>query len=274
MIRQNLHTHTTFCDGTNTADEMARAAIAAGLTSLGFSGHSAMPWGSDWGMVPDEVPAYRAAVAAAREKYAGRLAVYCGLEWDSLSAPEDAAGFQYVIGSIHHIPRGLPGEPPSVDASPEASRDALTRYFAGDPAAMAEAYFAQYDALARRDFVDIVGHYDLLTKFDERARIFDDTDPRYIDAAMAGLEALLRADKLFEVNTGAMSRGWRTSPYPSRRLLTELRARNARMLVTSDAHSADAVAFAFDEAEALLRSVGFREIWELTDAGFAPVPLN
>ena len=37
---QNLHTHTTFCDGQSTPGELVRAALAAGLTALGFSGHS------------------------------------------------------------------------------------------------------------------------------------------------------------------------------------------------------------------------------------------
>lgn len=45
-MRQNLHTHTTFCDGTNTAEEMIQAARELGMDSLGFSGHS--PW---WGSV-------------------------------------------------------------------------------------------------------------------------------------------------------------------------------------------------------------------------------
>lgn len=272
MIRQNLHTHTVFCDGKNTVDEMARAALDAGLTSLGFSGHSPLPWDNDWGMTADKVPAYRQAVAEARQTYAGRLEVFCGLEWDSLSAP-DVEGYDYIIGSVHHIDRGLI-PPPSVDESPEASLGALERHFQGAPAAMAEAYYAQYESLAKRDFVDIVGHFDLLTKFDEKAHIFDETDPRYADAAMAGMEALLKAGKLFEVNTGAMSRGWRTSPYPSRRLLKELKVRGARVLVTSDSHSAETVAFAFDGMEALLKDVGFRETWALTADGFVPRPLR
>ena len=43
MLLQNLHTHTVFGDGKNTAEEMVRAAIAAGCGSLGFSEHSRMP---------------------------------------------------------------------------------------------------------------------------------------------------------------------------------------------------------------------------------------
>ena len=35
----NLHTHTNFCDGKNSAEEMIVSAIEKGFVSLGFSGH-------------------------------------------------------------------------------------------------------------------------------------------------------------------------------------------------------------------------------------------
>jgi len=38
---QNLHTHSTFCDGIDTPEEMIKVAIEKGFVSLGFSGHSA-----------------------------------------------------------------------------------------------------------------------------------------------------------------------------------------------------------------------------------------
>ena len=40
MIKANFHTHTTYCDGKNTPEEMVQAAIALGMTAIGFSGHS------------------------------------------------------------------------------------------------------------------------------------------------------------------------------------------------------------------------------------------
>ena len=271
MIRQNLHTHTVFDDGKNTPAEMAQAALDAGLTSLGFSGHSTLPWDNDWCLTPERVPDYLAAVEETKRAFAGWLAVYSGLEWDAASE-QDASGFDYVIGSVHHVFAG--GKPVSVDESPEITADAIERFFAGDAPALAEAYYAVMRALADAPFVDIVGHFDLLTKFDEKHGFFDETAPRYRDAAMDALEALVRAGKLFEVNTGAISRGWRTTPYPAVFLLRELKARGARVIVSSDAHSTGGIACAFPETAALLRGIGFRERWELTDRGFAPVPLE
>ncbi len=39
----NLHTHSKFSDGRNTAEEHILAAIAKGFTVLGFSEHSIYP---------------------------------------------------------------------------------------------------------------------------------------------------------------------------------------------------------------------------------------
>ena len=36
----NYHTHTTYCDGKNTAEEMVQQAISLGISQIGFSGHS------------------------------------------------------------------------------------------------------------------------------------------------------------------------------------------------------------------------------------------
>ena len=40
----NYHTHTTFCDGQNTAEEVVLSAIDKGFSSIGFSGHGTTPF--------------------------------------------------------------------------------------------------------------------------------------------------------------------------------------------------------------------------------------
>ena len=35
----NYHTHTTYCDGNNTPEEVVKAAIDMGFDAIGFSGH-------------------------------------------------------------------------------------------------------------------------------------------------------------------------------------------------------------------------------------------
>ena len=39
---QNLHTHSTYCDGKDTPEEIINAALDMGFDSVGFSSHSYM----------------------------------------------------------------------------------------------------------------------------------------------------------------------------------------------------------------------------------------
>ncbi|MCE5188625.1 MAG: histidinol-phosphatase [Eubacteriales bacterium] len=271
MIRQNLHTHSVWDDGTNTLEEMAQAGISAGLTSLGFSIHTPMPFPSCWTLEEGRLPEYSAAVRKWKDAFAGRIALYHGAEWDLLSEmPLD--GFDYVIGSIHHIQ--APGRGSCVDNSPEMTAQYLRDLFGGDSDAAAEAYFSQYEALAGMEKVDIVGHFDLPTKFDETNHFYSPDSPRFCAAALRAMDALVSADKIFEINTGAISRGYRTTPYPSRSLLKELKRRGGRITVSADAHAASDVAFGFAEAEALAIDCGFAEIWQFDGRGFVSVPIG
>ena len=58
--RQNLHTHTTFCDGKDTPEELIEAAIAKGFDSIGFSGHSYMFYAPNHSMSIAGTEQYRA----------------------------------------------------------------------------------------------------------------------------------------------------------------------------------------------------------------------
>ena len=118
-----------------------------------------------------------------------------------------------------------------------------------------------------------MGHFDLVTKFNEGGRLFDEADPRYLSAAREALDALTGRDVIFEINTGAMSRGYRSAPYPSPALLDFLRDRGGRICVTSDSHSASTILHAFPQARELAKSRGFREVWVLTKSGFCPEAL-
>ena len=142
------------------------------------------------------------------------------------------------------------------------------------PAAAPTMNAAETAALARVKEVDIVGHYDLLTKFDEQWTFFDPDSPRFRAAATDAMDLLIAAGKIFEINTGAISRGYRTTPYPSETLLRELFARGAKVTISADAHRTQDVAFGFAQAEALARRCGYREAWQFSKTGFVAVPLD
>lgn len=271
LMVQNLHAHSVFCDGKNTPEEMIRACLAAGMDSAGISIHSPLPFANGWAAKAENVAPFLHEMRRLKAKYAGQIAVYAGVEWDVLSDAGWLEPFDYAIGSAHFLPVGDDPEAyPTVDDSPETTRCFLAEHFDGDSDAAAECYFGQLKRVADEPRAQIVGHFDLLTKFDERGRFFDETSPRYRAAALDAMDALVSAGKIFEVNTGAISRGWRTAPYPSRWALEQLKRRSARVTISSDSHSIDTVDCAFGQAQALLRACGFEEIWAFDGETFRP----
>jgi histidinol-phosphatase (PHP family) len=245
---QELHCHTTFCDGRNTPEEMVLAAIAKGLKRIGFSGHSPSPLDEDYAMKPEAINEYIATIHALRDRYADRIEVLCGIEQDVYSPPPPT-GLDYVIGSVHYIKVGQSYM--TVDVSAEQLRQGCTAHFGGDAYAMCEAYFAAYEHLA---YVkpDIIGHMDLITKFLEQDALFDPNHPRYLAAAFDAVDMLIPTGALFEINTGALSRLYRCTPYPSPAILDYIRSRGGKFVLTSDAHRAENLCFGFDEWSQLL----------------------
>ena len=268
MIVQNLHMHTDWDDGSASCEEMISASRAAGLASVGVSVHCPMMHPSPWSCPKARLPAYRAHMRALKAKYAGEIEVYTGMEWDVDALETELTAYDYVIGSAHEIQ--TPDGPLALDESAETTARCLAMLGADGTA---EAYFAALERVAQEEAADIVGHFDLLTKFDERHGFFDENSPRYRRAAERAMERLVRAGKIFEVNTGAISRGYRTTPYPSMRWLCLLREMNGRVTVGADAHTPSGVVCAFDLAERQIREAGFAEVWILQGKRFVPVSL-
>ena len=101
MLRANYHTHTTFCDGDNTAEEMVDRALELGFEQLGFSGHMDEEIHMDW-------RAYKAEIERLKGAYAGRLDIICGVELDTLYDPTSCPGAEYLIGSTHYLDVDVP----------------------------------------------------------------------------------------------------------------------------------------------------------------------
>ena len=241
--------HTCYCDGKNTPEEMVQSAIEKGLTTVGISGHSYTFFDESYCMQKADIPRYLAECRYLRAKYFDQIHVLCGVEQDYYSDyPTD--DFDYVIGSVHYIK--VEGEYIPVDESVEILRAAVQKHFDGDVYALCEAYFATVADVVNKTECDIIGHFDLISKFIEKEPLFDTQHPRYVAAWQKAVDELLKHNVPFEINTGAISRGYRTQPYPSEEMREYIREKGGRFVLSSDAHSTDAIAYDFEEFEALV----------------------
>lgn len=267
---QNLHTHTIYCDGKDTPEEMIEAAISKGFSSIGFSGHSYLP-DSDYTMSKDGTTEYKKELENLKIKYAGKIEIFCGLEADIFSST-DLSGYDYLIGSVHCL--NCDGKLLDVDFTLEKTREIIDEYFKGDGILYAKEYYKTLAKLPEYGKFDIIGHIDLITKFSEKASIFDTNSKEYKNAVIETLEALQGKIPYFEVNTGAISRGYRTTPYPDENILKELKRLGFGAVITSDCHNKNMLDCNFKEAEILLKNYGFKEKYILTADGFKSVELQ
>jgi histidinol-phosphatase (PHP family) len=51
---------------------------------------------------------------------------------------------------------------------------------------------------------------------------------------------------VFEINTGAMAKGYRTSPYPAADQMKYIRNKGGILIYSSDSHSVDTVGYGFE----------------------------
>jgi histidinol-phosphatase (PHP family) len=267
---QNLHTHTTYCDGKLTVEEMIKTAIQKGGSSIGFSEHSYVPFDEEYSMSLEDIPMYINEIKALEEKYKDTIEVFLGIEMDCFTekVPD---GLEYVIGTSHHVEKN--GIYITVDGSFEHLQHMNDEHFNGDYLAMAELYYETITDVVEKTKADIIGHFDLVAKHNDGGRMFDETHPRYVKAAICAMEAILEKCKIFEVNTGAMYRYGKLGPYPSEFLLKELQKRGGELILSSDSHCAESMYFKFNEITDLVKSCGFRYIKRLTKEGFIDVEL-
>ena len=267
---QNLHTHTTYCDGKDTPTEMIEAALARGFGGIGFSGHSYMFYSPSHSMSLEGTEEYKKEITALKEKYKDRIDVFLGLEFDAYSVV-DLSGYDYLIGSFHYLKIG--DEYVGFDRSADEVARIINVYFGGDGMAFAKECYRQFATLPELGSFDILGHFDIITKNIEKQKFFDTDSKEYLSAAFEALDAMRGKIPLFEVNTGAISRGYRSSPYPMKNILKQMKEWGFGAIISSDCHDSKYLDCAFDDARELLLECGFSEKYILTPSGFSAVEL-
>lgn len=249
MFKANYHTHTSLCDGKNTPEEVALFAAGSGFTHLGFSGHM----DTDIHM---DIETYYAKIRSLQEQYRGQMDILRGIELDTLYDPSCAYDAEYIIGSTHFL--DVPSETPmSVDSTPENLAQLCREFFGGDYYELAKAYYRLEAQVVARTGCTLVGHYDLVTKFNDEMHFLDEEDPRYRKYALETLEYLVSLGIPFEINSGAVNRGRKQDFYPNRFLLRSLRESGGEIIISSDAHQKELLTGAFDAAIQTALSCGF-----------------
>jgi histidinol-phosphatase (PHP family) len=185
---------------------------------------------------------------------------------------ESISDFEYAIGSVHYIKQD--GHFLSVDEGADITKKDIQEIFGGDPYAFAKVYFETVADVLRKTKADIIGHFDLLTKFNENSIFFETKDRRYQEYGVGAIAALIPYGKPFEINTGAIYRGLRSEAYPSIDFLKEIKIRGGKILLSSDSHDGNSLGYYFHEIAKLALEIGFQSVLVWTPQGFEEVGLK
>ncbi len=256
------HTHTTFSDGKNTAEEMVQAAIRLGMPALGISDHSDTPCDPSYCMKKEQYPLYLAELDRLKEKYADQITLLRGLELDYDSDMAITDRLDYYLGSVHYLI--FDGRVYAIDHARDIQQECIAREFGGDIHAFCQCYYDTVVKHIRRCKPTIVGHFDVITKFS----LIDEEDPTYQSIAAEALEKVVEVTPVVEVNTGAISRGWRNRPYPADFLLKRLRALGGQVILGADTHAADTIDCHFPQSVDIIKAAGFDHLLTLWPDGF------
>jgi len=253
----NFHTHSTFSDGKNTPEELIKYAIEKGFCSLGFSDHGFVEHDQRYCM--QDTKGYIAEIKRLKEKYKDKIQIYLGAEEDA-SDPVQREDFEYIISSLHYVP--FQGKFYVLDSN-YTYFSTCAELFQGDDFALAKAYYEFFCEYLIKRKPDVIGHFDLVTKFDEKEQERYLHDERYWKLAEESVEKVLKIGSIFEVNTGLIARGYRTLPCPHTRLLKRIAQNGGKVTLSSDSHQAEHLCAHFQETEELLKDVGFDSVYLL-----------
>ncbi|MEE9282005.1 MAG: histidinol-phosphatase [Myxococcota bacterium] len=256
-----------FCrHASGTLGEVLESARERGFSVYGVSEHAPRSRVED--LYPDEqdlapgdlatiFEAYVERAGRLREELQGRLEVLVGFEtemvppagWlDCMKRIRESAAFDYTIGSVHHV-----GDL-SIDMSPELTARAAERV--GGAAALQRAYFEQVTEMTIELGPMIVGHFDLIRKFDGATPSFEPSVWTTIERA---LEAVRAAGALLDVNAAPVRRGL-GPPYPLHDILERAQRLGIGVTLGDDSHGPADVGVGLEACVEAIASAGYREV--------------
>ena len=241
--RYNFHSHSQFCDGKASVEEIITAAYDKGFEVWGVSPHSPIPIGSPCNMKRTDMPAYLDEMNRLKATYQDKMQLLTALEVDYLNRDFGPhldyfinLPLDYRIGSVHFVPN-QDGIPLDCDGSSKRFARYLKEGYQGDLRYVVERYFEQVLTMLE------LGGFELLGHFDKIIGNACEVDPaienqHWYEALILDVIRLSKeTGVVVEINTKAIEA--RKRFYPASRWWPLLKEAQIPIAVNSDCHHSD-----------------------------------
>lgn len=269
MIPYNFHTHSQFSDGSNPPEDYVIEAINQKFKGLGFSEHSPLPFDNTFALKHENVSDYISVVRSLKEKYKEKLSIWCSMEADYVPGMSESLeqlklqnNLDYIIGSVHLVRKNLLDDDLWFIDGPflEIYDQGIEAIYEGDAKKAVTAYWHQVNNMIEGENFDVIGHLDKI-KMHNKGRWFDENSDWYTNLVNETISLIAERDILVEVNTRGIYKGRSESLFPGNKILKQLKDRNIRIVLSSDAHKPNELSLYFNEALNTLQQIGFSSIW-------------
>ena len=249
---KNFHSHTTFSDGQNTAEEMIEEAIKQGVKTLAITDHHKWPDGFSNEAMDFYNDENHSHLMLLKKRYAGKINLLVGVEldWfkdfkDKLVEQANRRHYDHKIISVHKLKIEDKYEP--IDYTLEYFDSIVER--AGGIEKLVRMYYSEMRKAVRLGLFNAVGHLDLIKIYNKDCRLFSDKEDWYRQEVMKTLEVIsIQRDLAVEINTS----GFRKTcgeQYPADWIIEEAKKMKIPLILSTDAHHKDHIAFRLKEME-------------------------
>lgn len=249
----DLHVHTKFSfDGSAELEDVAKAAVDAGLTTIALTDHCDIDGIRDGIYPPYLADEVCSAVEKLKTEYSGKLNILRGIE---LGQPHvcpnearkllEAQNYDFVIGSLHNM-RGYPDFYfLKFDRMEEMQLDYIVKRMINE---LKEIVHFEYNGR----HIDTLAHITYMSRYLDECKVdFDLT--RYENEWRELFRTMIENRVALEVNTSGLRKGGRMMPdEPLVRMYIDCGGRD--LTVGSDAHSAEDIGKGLDEARKMIDS--------------------
>lgn len=269
----NIHTHTTYCDGTSDPIEFVSIALELGWKHLGFSAHAPLPFDCEWDIPVSQIENYVHEISALQNHYQHQLNIHTGWEVDYLHGKgihafnfDTIKNAEYHILSIHYLPAILSDgriiEYVEIDGKPEEF-NRLLFYYDHNLKTVLDLYLENLDAMFEfsSQGVKIIGHIDKIVVNAELHPDFKKLHSYFYSE----IERLLIKHKskgyTLEINTRSIYKKLRSAAYPNYQVIGFASKNDIPLILNSDAHHFSELNLAFDKVQAELKSMKIFPKW-------------
>jgi histidinol-phosphatase (PHP family) len=254
------HCHTPLCrHAVGEPEEYVQNALERGLKGIHVTCHGPTP--REWShcMKRHEWPEYLAIVERARDKFAGQIEVFTGVECDFMPSLVDywreflsKNEFSHILGSVH----------------PQVA-DYRREFWRGDALDYQKTYFKHLAAAAETRLFDTLSHPDLVKNTTP-----DEWDlERILPHIERQLDRIAATGVAMELNTSGLNKTI-SEMNPAPQILRAMSQRQIPVVIGADAHVPERVGDRFEEALDLIAECGFQNVSYFHNRQRVDVPIE